>query len=141
VPEVPSRKPRGKKRLRGAEDALPKAAPTKRSKPPKPPRLKPAEPVAERRVVEPVGPPKKSAFSRALVGFRHGVKGMAFRISDELRQTGIVPFDRLPAAPARARPDEDHEHAFEEHRLPGGLVRNVCHSCGLVSIGESPADD
>ena len=64
-----------------------------------------------------------------------------YRISDELRQSGIVPFDRLPAAPVRIRTEEDHEHDFRVHRLPGGLSRNVCHECGLVSIGESAGDD
>lgn len=144
VPEVPGPKPRRQKRPPRTPDALPKAPPKKpakarREKTPKR-SAKPDEPAAGTWVVEPVGPPKKGAFSRGLAGFRHGLKGFAYRISDELRQTGIVPFDRLPAAPGR-RPDEDHEHVFEEHRLPGGLVRNVCHSCGRVSIGESNEND
>jgi hypothetical protein len=141
VPEVPGRKRRDKKPPRGTQDALPKAPPKKRSKSPKPSRQKTVKPAKQTRVVEPVGLPKKSAFRRASAGLRHGLKGFAYRISDELRQTGIVPFDRLPAAPARTRPNEDHEHVFVEHRLPGGLTRNVCHACGLVSIGESAEDD
>lgn len=144
VPEVPGHKPRRKRKERQADDAPPLPL---RRKPPKPPREKTPKPRRQKPVApappksEPVGPPQKSALSRASAGFRHGLKGIAFRVSDELRQTGIVPFDRLPAAPGRKRPDENHEHAFEEHRLPGGLTRNVCHSCGLVSIGELSDDD
>jgi hypothetical protein len=155
VPEVPGRKPRDKKRPRSAPKAPPRPAPEKESKPvrdkapkpPKPPRTKAPKPprgavelAGAARTVKPAGPKKTNLFSRALAGFWHGLKGIALRISDELRQTGIVPFDRLPAAPARTRPNESHEHDFQEHRLPGGLLRNVCHSCGLVSIGESGED-
>lgn len=121
--EKPSKPRRGKD-----AKSLPTEAPkTRREK--KPAAVAPS-------VTEPVGPPKKSATSRAFTAFKYGARGALYRISDELRQSGIVPFDRLPAAPARSRPDEDHVHDFQEHRLPGGLTRNVCHGCGLVSIGE-----
>ncbi len=135
VPEVPGPKP--KKRSRRTSGAPPlrtetKSAKAPREKAPKPSRDKP---------VEPAGPPKKSSLNRGLTGFRHGLKGVALRVSDELRQTGIVPFDRLPAASGRKRVKDDHDHVFEEHRLPGGLMRNVCYECGRVSIGESAGDD
>jgi hypothetical protein len=135
---MPGTKPRHKKSSPERPGPLPLER-VKRShkKPPKLPREKPGKPAAAPRAP---GLPQKSAFNRAFAGFRHGVKGMALRISDELRQTGIVPFDRLPAAPGRPRPDEDHKHAFQELRLPGGLKRNVCYECGLVSIGESSED-
>lgn len=149
TPEVPGPKPRDKKRPRGASDALPKAALEKRakstrekpSKTPRSARQKVVEPAGPAPVVVPAGPPKKNVLVRLFTGFRHGVKGIALKISEELRQTGIVPFDRLPAAPGRKRPPENHEHVFQELRLPGGLTRNVCSSCGLVSIGESSKDD
>lgn len=149
TPEVPGPKPRDKRRPRGSSDALPKATPEKRAKSP---REKPSKPLGSARltvveparpapVVVPPGPPKKNLFIRLFTGFRYGLKGIALKISDELRQTGIVPFDRLPAAPGRRRPPENHEHVFQELRLPGGLTRNVCSSCGLVSIGQSSEDD
>ena len=152
VPEIPGDKGRHKKRRESTPASAPRPDRVKKPprqktpkqpkapKPPKAPREKAIEMKAARTVV-PAGPKQKSALSRGFAGFRHGVKGMAWRISDELRQTGIVPFDRLPAAPARSRPSDDHKHDFQEHRLPGGLTRNVCHSCGLVSIGEHTADD
>jgi len=139
-PEIPGRQPH-KKRSRSTSYAPSRPVPDRRTKPPrekvpKPPHEKPVKTAARPRAVQ-AGPRKKNVFSRAIAGSWHGMKGIALRISDELRQTGIVPFDRLPAAPARTRPNESHEHVFQEHRLPGGLVRNVCHACGLVSIGES----
>ena len=154
VPEIPVRNQRATKQPRSAPEAPPRPAPTKtptprREKAPKPP--KPARTKAPRgqavelagtsRPVRPAGPKKRNPLSRAFAGFWHGLKGIALRVSDELRQTGIVPFDRLPAAPARSRPNQNHQHDFQEHRLPGGLTRNVCHSCGLVSIGGSGEDD
>jgi hypothetical protein len=151
VPEIPGRKARGKKPSRN----IPKTAPPepvrktkppkeKAPKPPKPPKAsrgRAVELAGGSRPVTKAGPRKKSAISRGFAGFWHGLKGIALRVSDELRQTGIVPFDRLPAAPARSRPSESHQHDFQEHRLPGGLTRNVCHSCGLVSIGELSEGD
>ena len=143
VPELPGDKARHKKRRPSAPAALPVHSKPPRQKKPKAPKAPRGEPIQMKaaRTVTPAGPKQKSAFSRGMAGFRHGVKGMAWRISDELRQTGIVPFDRLPSAPARSKPSEDHKHNFQEHRLPGGLTRNVCHSCGLVSIGEHNGDD
>ena len=151
VPDIPPDRPRDKRRLRSTPYAPPRRAPEKQSgsprekapKPPRGPRAPRGQPVelsAGPRTIKQARPLRKKAFSRVMVGFWHGLKGIALRISDELRQTGIVPFDRLPAAPARVRPNESHEHVFQEHRLPGGLTRNVCHSCGLVSIGESRED-
>jgi hypothetical protein len=157
VPDIPGRKSRDKQQ----PGSVPYSAPRPdRKKKPKPTRAKPAKPskvaktkapkaprgravelAGSSRTVTPVGPKKKNVLSRGFAGFWHGLKGMALRVSDELRQTGIVPFDRLPAAPARARPSESHQHDFQEHRLPGGLTRNVCHECGLVSIGELSGND
>ena len=151
--DVPATQPdegRHKKRRESRPESAPRPDRVKkppRQKTPKPPkapkvpRSKAVELAGGSRTVAPAGPKQKGALSRGFAGFRHGVKGMAWRISDELRQTGIVPFDRLPAAPARSRPSDDHKHDFQEHRLPGGLTRNVCHSCGLVSIGERSDDD
>jgi hypothetical protein len=154
VPEIPGRKLKDKKRPRSVPEAAPRPVPApktkpsreKAPKPPKPPRTKEPRGKAVKLAgttppVKRTGPRKKNALSRAFAGFWHGLKGIALRVSDELRQTGIVPFDRLPAAPARSRPSESHQHVFEEHRLPGGLTRNVCHSCGLVSIGGSGEDE
>ncbi|MGZ5384537.1 MAG: hypothetical protein ACXWH0_11200 [Acidimicrobiia bacterium] len=154
VPEIPDRKPRATKQPRSVPEAPPRPVPAKTSspprekapKPPKPartkaPRGRAVEPAGTSRPVRPAGQKKRNVFSRAFAGFWHGLKGIALRVSDELRQTGIVPFDRLPAAPARSRPNENHQHDFQEHRLPGGLTRNVCHSCGLVSIGGFSEDD
>jgi len=155
VPEIPGRRTqRDKVRSRSAPKAPPQPAPKKQSKPPRtkeptPPRDKTSKPSRGKAVelagstqaVRPALPSRPNAFSRLLAGSWHGMKGIALRISDELRQTGIVPFDRLPASSGRTRPNENHEHAFQEHRLPGGLTRNVCHACGLVSIGESSEDD
>ena len=137
VPEVPGRKSRDRKKSRKEADGPPLPLHQKRTKPPREKAPKPKKPVKQTRGgFEEDGSPRKS--SRRFAPF---LKGIAYRISDELRQTGIVPFDRLPAAPGRARPDDNHEHAFQEHRLPGGLTRNVCHACGLVSIGELSDDD
>jgi hypothetical protein len=159
LPEIPGRRGRKKKRRdetpspdrtakptrrAGAQAPREKAAKPRREKAVKPSRAKEPKTRRERKAAavapiaaEPAGLPQKSASSRALTAFKYGAKGVMYRISDELRQSGIVPFDRLPAAPARIQPDEDHKHDFQEHRLPGGLTRNVCHGCGLVSIGES----
>jgi hypothetical protein len=128
VPEIPGRKPRATKQPRSVPEAPPR-------------RGRAVELAGTSQPVRPAGQKKRNVFSRAFAGFWHGLKGMALRVSDELRQTGIVPFDRLPAAPARSRPNENHQHDFQEHRLPGGLTRNVCHSCGLVSIGGFSEDD
>lgn len=154
VPEIPGRKGREKKRPSPTPGAPPreKVAKPPRERAPKPPKEKAPKKPREKAIAlagtQPAvrakparAPKKKSAFGRLLAGFWHGLVGIALRISDELRQTGIVPFDRLPAAPARTRTSEEHKHVFQEHRLPGGLTRNVCHSCGLVSIGESGEDD
>jgi hypothetical protein len=149
VPEIPEEKSRHKKPRKGKPESPPRPARAKkppREKAPKQPKASrgtavPSGKAARPAAVAPAGPKEKSAFSKGLAGFRHGVRGMAWRISDELRQSGIVPFDRLPAAPARKKPGDDHKHDFQEHRLPGGLTRNVCHSCGLVSIGEQSGSD
>ena len=154
IPEIPGRKPKEKKRSRTVPESVPRPDPARKDKaprekapkPPKPARVKETrgravELAGASRPVSQAGPKKKNALSKAFAGFWHGLKGILLRVSDELRQTGIVPFDRLPAAPARSRPSESHQHAFEEHRLPGGLTRNVCHSCGLVSIGGSGDDE
>lgn len=155
VPEIPGDKGRHKKRRAEKPESPSRPARTKKPprekapkqpKAPKPPKASrstavPSGKAARPAAAAPAGPKQKSAFSRGFAGFRHGVKGMAWRISDELRQSGIVPFDRLPAAPARKKPGDDHKHDFQEHRLPGGLTRNVCHSCGLVSIGEQSGSD
>ncbi len=154
MPEIPGRKGGDGKRPSRGPVTPPGEKPAKppREKAPKPPREKKPRQPREKAVKlagsqpavrppKPVRPPKKRGVaSRAAAGFWHGLKGMLLRISDELRQTGIVPFDRLPAASSRTRPSEEHEHVFQEHRLPGGLTRNVCHSCGLVSIGDSGED-
>ncbi len=154
VPEIPGRKAREKKGPRSVPESAPRPDPApekkplreKAPKPPKPPRTKEprgraVELAGTSRPVKQAGPRKRNPLSRAFAGFWYGLKGILLRISDELRQTGIVPFDRLPASPARSRPSESHQHVFQEHRLPGGLTRNVCHACGLVSIGGSGEDD
>lgn len=154
LPEIPGKKPRTRKSPGSSPVAPPRPTPEKQSKrprdkAPKPPRAKApkgsrgkaVELAGSARAVKPARPAKKNAFSRLSAGFWYGLKGVALRISDELRQTGIVPFDRLPAASGHTRPKENHKHDFQEHRLPGGLTRNVCYECGLVSIGESGEDD
>ncbi len=120
VPEIPGRKPKDNKRPRSVPEAAPRPDPEpktkpsreKAPKPPKPartkePRGKAVELAGTTRPVKQTGPRKKNALSRAFAGFWHGLKGIALRVSDELRQTGIVPFDRLPAAPARSRPERE----------------------------------
>lgn len=92
---------------------------------------------AEKRRAEEIAAPKESWLRRATVATGRRIRHLALLISDELRQTGIVPFDRLPAADGSRRRAADHDHAFYEHRLPGGLIRNVCHDCGHVSIGDT----
>jgi len=49
----------------------------------------------------------------------------------------VLKRDEVPKATARRvikrRAREDHQHEYEETRLPGGLVRRVC-ACGEVVI-------
>ncbi len=88
----------------------------------------------------PAGEPKKPSEPKlrpAAAAAGRGIRHFALVVSDQLRQTGIVPFDRLPGLDGRRTRDPDHRHEFHEHRLPGGLTRNVCHGCGHVSIGGS----
>ncbi len=121
VPETPKHEP-------APLPEIAKAPKVKEPKPPKAPKVK--EP-------KPPKPPREPRLRPAMKSFKRSAGHLALRISDQLRQTGIVPLDRLPGLDGRRRPSADHQHSFFEHRLPGGLVRNVCHDCGHVSIGGS----
>lgn len=140
-PAGPHKQRREPKREAKPPKAEPKPPePDKRPKEPKPPRAaappkvakEPKAPPAVSREAKPPGEPRRRP---AAIG--RGLRHAALVVSDQLRQTGIVPFDRLPGLDGRRTRDPDHQHEFHEHRLPGGLTRNVCHGCGLVSIGGS----
>lgn len=53
---------------------------------------------------------------------------------ERVRRAATPLFDRMPG---RELPPTDHQHAFQVHHLPGGLIRRVCGGCGSVSIDVS----
>ena len=53
---------------------------------------------------------------------------------ERVRQAATPLFDRMPG---REPIPPDHQHAFQVHNLPGGLIRRVCGGCGAVSIDVS----
>ncbi len=126
------KEPKPPKAPKVKEPKPPKAAKAPKVKEPKPPKVK-----APAKEPKPPKPPREPRLRPAMKSFKRSAGHLALRISDQLRQTGIVPLDRLPGLDGRRRPSADHQHSFFEHRLPGGLVRNVCHDCGHVSIGGS----
>jgi hypothetical protein len=52
---------------------------------------------------------------------------------ERVRRAATPLFDRMPG---REPIPPDHQHAFQVHHLPGGLIRRVC-GCGAISIDVS----
>lgn len=53
---------------------------------------------------------------------------------ERVRRAATPLFDRMPG---REPMPADHQHAFQVHQLPGGLIRRVCGGCGSISIDVS----
>lgn len=62
-----------------------------------------------------------------------------YRLVDELRRVDFFPFDRIPVVSDEQRREPGHEHSFEPHAAPAGIIREIC-SCGKIRLSSVPIE-